>query len=89
MNVKLLAASAFIVQSGVFLAFYHLFCDCLMLSQPKSAVYKRAATGGTSKEIMSSILALKRSTDYLNQYDKNAQVTLISQRKLAFNGRNT
>jgi hypothetical protein len=67
MNVKLLAASSLIVQSGVFLAFYKLFCNCPMLSQPKSAVCKRAATGGTSKEIMSSILPLKRLTDYLNQ----------------------
>ncbi len=33
-----------------------------MLCQPKSAVHKSAATGGTSKEIMSSILPLKRPT---------------------------
>jgi hypothetical protein len=65
-----------------------------MLSQPKSAVHKRAATGGTSKEIMSSILPLKRPTDYLiqgrtgSQHDKNAQLTLLSQHKLAFTGRN-
>jgi hypothetical protein len=66
MNVKLLAASALIVQSGVFLVFYQLFSNCPLLSQPKSAVHKRAATGGTSKEIMSSVLPVKRSTDYLN-----------------------
>jgi hypothetical protein len=65
-----------------------------MLSQPKSAVHKRAAAGGTSKEIMSSILPLKRPTDYLNkgrtgsQYGKNPQLTLLSQRKLAFTERN-
>jgi len=65
-----------------------------MISQPKFAVHNRAATGGTSKEIMSSGLTLKRPTDYLNQeragsqYDKNAQLTLLSQRKLAFTGRN-
>jgi hypothetical protein len=65
-----------------------------MLSQPKSAVHKRAATGGTSKKIMSSILPLKGPTDYFNQgctgsqYDKNAQLTLLSQRKLAFTTRN-
>jgi hypothetical protein len=73
---------------------YKLFCNCSMLSQPKSAVHKRAATGDTSKEIIGSILTLKRSTDYLNQgrtgslYDKNAQLTLLSQHKLAFTGRN-
>jgi hypothetical protein len=94
MIVKLLATSALIVQSGVLVVFYLLFCNCLMLSQPKSALNKRAATGGTSKEIMSSILPLERQTDYLNQwrtgsqYDKNAQLTLLSQRKLAFTGRN-
>jgi hypothetical protein len=94
MNVKQLAASAFIVQSGVLLVFYKLFCNFPMFSQPKSAVHKRAATGGTSKEIMSSILPLKRPIDYLNhgrtgsQYDKNAQLTLLSQRNLAFTGRN-
>jgi hypothetical protein len=48
------------------------------LSQPKSAVHKQAAIGGTSKEILSSVILLKRPTDYLNQgrtgsqYDKNA-----------------
>jgi hypothetical protein len=93
MDVMLLAASALIVQSGVLLAFYQLFCNCPMLSHPKSVVHKWAATGGTSKEIMSSILPLKRPTDYLNQgrtgsrYDKNAQLTLLSQLKLAFTGR--
>ncbi len=65
-----------------------------MLGQPKAAVHKRAATGGTSKESMSLILPLKGSTDYLNQgrtgslYDKNAQLTLLSQRKLLFTTRN-
>jgi hypothetical protein len=93
MNVKLHAASALIVQqSGVLLVFYQLFSNCPMLSHPKFAVHKRAAIGGTSKEIMSTILTWKRSTDYLNrtgsQYDQNAQLTLISQFKLAFTGRN-
>jgi hypothetical protein len=65
-----------------------------MLGQPKSAVHNRDSAGGTSKEIMSSILPLKGPPDYLNQwragsqYDKNAQLTLLSQRKLAFTGRN-
>jgi hypothetical protein len=65
-----------------------------MLSQPKFAVQNLAATGGTSKKIMSSGLPLKRPTDYLNQgrngsqYDKKAQLTLLSQRKLAFARRN-
>jgi hypothetical protein len=61
MNVKLNAAIALIVQSGVLLVFYQHFCNCPMLSQPKSAVHKRAATGGTSKEIMSSIFPLKKA----------------------------
>ena len=83
MNVKLLAASALIVYSGVLLVFYQLFCNCPMSSQPKSAVHKRAATGGTSKEIMSSILFLKRPADYLNQgrtsshYDKKCAANTI------------
>jgi hypothetical protein len=94
MNVKLLADSALIVQSGVLVVFYQFFCNCPILSQPKSAVDKQVATGGTSKESMSSLPPLRRPADYLNQgrtgsqYDKNAQLTLLSQRKLAFTGRN-
>jgi hypothetical protein len=59
--------SALIVQGGVLFVFYQLFCNCPMLSQSMSAVHKRAATGGTLKEIMTSILPLKRPTDYMNQ----------------------
>jgi hypothetical protein len=43
MNVKLLSASAFLVQSGALLVFYQLFCNCPILSQPKSAVHQVAA----------------------------------------------
>ena len=43
MNVKLLSASAFLVQSGALLVFYQLFCNCPILSQPKSAVHQHAA----------------------------------------------
>jgi hypothetical protein len=87
MNVKLLAACALIVQRGVLLVFNQLFCNCPMLANPKSVVHKRAATGGTSKEIMSSILPLNQGRTG-SQYDKNAQLTLLSHCKLAFTGRN-
>jgi hypothetical protein len=43
MNIKLLAASALLVQSGALLVIYQLFCNCPMFSQPKSAVYQQAA----------------------------------------------
>jgi hypothetical protein len=41
MNVKLLAASALLVQVGALLDFYQFFWSCLMLSQPKSAMQPR------------------------------------------------
>jgi len=43
MNVKLLAASALLVQSGAVLVIYQLFCNCPMSSQPKYAVHQHAA----------------------------------------------
>jgi hypothetical protein len=42
-ELKLLAASALLVQSDALLVIYQLFCNCLRLSQPKSAVYQQAA----------------------------------------------
>ncbi len=39
MNVKLLAASALMVQCGVLLVCYQLFRNCPVLSQSKSAVH--------------------------------------------------
>jgi hypothetical protein len=73
MNVKLLAASALKVQSLL-----STFLQLSDVKQPMSTVHKRAA-----KKIMSSILPLKRSTDYLNQgrtgsqYGKNAAADTI------------
>jgi hypothetical protein len=48
MNEEMLAASALFVQSGALLVshkkkFYQLFCNCPMLSQPKSAVHQQDA----------------------------------------------
>jgi hypothetical protein len=43
MNIKLLAASALLVQSGALLVIYQLFCNCPMLSQPKSPVHQHVA----------------------------------------------
>jgi hypothetical protein len=43
MFVKLLAASALLVQSGALLVFYQLFCNFPMLSQPQSALHQHAA----------------------------------------------
>ncbi len=77
----LLAASALIVQIGVLLVFYKIFSNCPMLRQPKSAVQKRAATGGTSKEIMSPILPLKRPADYLNQGRTNVPAVSMTKRR--------
>jgi hypothetical protein len=42
MNVKVLAASAFLVKVAPYWNFYQLFCNCPMLSQPKSAVHQQA-----------------------------------------------
>jgi hypothetical protein len=93
MNVKLLASSALIVQSGILLVVYQLFRNYPIISQLKSAVHKRAASGGTSKncELNSAFekadrLLEPRATG--SQYDKNAQLTLLNQHKLAFTGRN-
>jgi hypothetical protein len=49
MSVKLLASSALIVQSRILLVVYQLFRNCPIIRKLKSAVYKRAATGVTSK----------------------------------------
>ncbi len=43
MNVKLLANSALLNQSGALLVIYQHFGNCPMLSQPKSAVHQHAA----------------------------------------------
>jgi hypothetical protein len=46
MNEELLAASALLVQSGALLVSHNgfvNFCNCPMLSQPKSAVHQQAA----------------------------------------------
>jgi hypothetical protein len=44
MNIKLFVASPYyVVQSGGLFVFYPLFCNCPMLSQPKSAVHQQAA----------------------------------------------
>jgi hypothetical protein len=54
-------------------------------SQPCTA--HAGLTGGTSKEIMSSILPLKRPTDYLTKGGVLQKSTAnTSQRKLAFTG---
>jgi hypothetical protein len=65
MNEELLAASVLFVLSGALLVshngFYQLFCNCPLLSKPKSAVHQHAAklfsnTGSTSKGIMTSTM---------------------------------
>ncbi len=71
-----------------------------MLSQPKSAMHQQAAklfqhsTGGTSKGIVNLNSAFEKAERLLEQkyivgqYDKNEQLKLLSQRKLAFAGKN-
>ncbi len=71
-----------------------------MLSQPKSAVHKQAAklfqhsTGGTSMGNVNLNSAFEKVARLLeqkhtgSQYDKNEQLTLLSQRKLAFTAKN-
>jgi hypothetical protein len=65
MNVTLLAASALLVQSGALLVFFNFFA----IANPRLHRTSRPPiyfnnTGGTSMEVMTSILPLKRLTDH-------------------------
>jgi hypothetical protein len=63
MNVRLLAASA--LQSCALLVIYPLFCNCPMLSQPKTAVHQHAA-----KLFQQHWRHLKRNYDLNSAFEK-------------------